>query len=130
MRTILRLTLALTITIALTGCASGLFGGGNGSTLGDGKIDLVTVIGLAASAQAGDYSLLCETMLAAQPKASATEKGLLQAACLGLLGSAVTGASPVPPPRSVVAGSALSGDACANLEVAFALAQDACGWQE
>lgn len=127
MRNALRIAAVFALAFALTGCGALRFGG-EGSKLGDGQIDLLTLLGLVNSAQTGDYALLCETVLAAQPNASVTEKSMLQAACRGLLGQAAP-ASVVPAPPSVVAGSAVpSGDACQELKIAYDIAANACGW--
>lgn len=125
MRTILRLTAALTLAITLAGCGTLGFGGAD-SKLGDGQIDLLKLLAVAGGIQSGDPTPLCQTILAGQAQ-DETTAGLLLAACRGLLGQAA-GQSALFGAPAAVPSAAPSGPACEELRVAYELTANACGW--
>ena len=127
MRTTLRLTAVLLLTVSLAGCGALRFGG-QGSSLGDGQIDVLKLLAIAGGIQSGDATPLCEVVLAGQAQ-DETTAGLLLAACRGLLGQAAGQSSLFGAPAAAVQGAAVpSGPACEELKVAFDIAANACGW--
>jgi hypothetical protein len=119
------------LAIALSGCATGLFGGGGQGKLGDGQIDVLKLLAIAGGIQSGDATPLCEAILSGQAGgADETTKGLLLAACRGLIGQAATGQSSLFAPQAVVESAAPSGEACEELRIAYELTSNACGWRE
>jgi hypothetical protein len=125
-----RLIAVLALTVTLTGCATGLFGGGGQGKLGDGQIDVLKLLAIAGGIQSGDATPLCEAILSGQSGgADETTRGLLLAACRGLLGQAA-GQSSLFAPQAVVESAAPSGEACEELRIAYELTSNACGWRE
>jgi hypothetical protein len=125
-----RLIAVLALTVTLTGCATGLFGGGGQGKLGDGQIDVLKLLAIAGGIQSGDATPLCEAILSGQSGgADETTKGLLLAACRGLLGQAA-GQSSLFAPQAVVESASPSGEACEELRIAYELTSNACGWRE
>jgi hypothetical protein len=119
------------LAVAVSGCATGLFGGGGQGKIGDGQIDLLRLLAVVGGIQSGDATPLCQTLLSGQAGADETTQGLLLAACRGLLGQAAAGQSTLFAPQAAVAGSAApSGPACEELKVAFRVTANACGWPE
>jgi hypothetical protein len=125
-----RLIAVLALTVTLAGCGA-LRLGGEGSKLGDGQIDLLRLLAVAGGIQSGDPGPLCATLLSGQTEGTdETTKGLLLAACRGLLGQAAGQSSSLFAPQAVVESAAPSGEACEELRIAFELTSNACGWRE
>jgi hypothetical protein len=122
-----RLIAVLALTVTLAGCGA-LRLGGEGSKLGDGQIDLLRLLAVAGGIQSGDPGPLCATLLTGQTEGTdETTKGLLLAACRGLLGQAA-GQSSLFAPQAVVESAAPSGEACEELRIAYELTATACRW--